>query len=100
MANQSSTILMLVALQVIQLIGFGAGLVVLYRKVQIALNVRAVSLRRLALSASSGEIALTLRSEVQAVAMRLRRVEDTANRLLLADLLANPVYGKPVARVA
>jgi hypothetical protein len=98
--SQSTMIFLLVALQVLQLIGFGAGFVALNRKVQLALNTRAVSLRKLALSASSGERALALSSEVQAVNTRLRRVEDAANRLFLASLLANPGYSQPVARAA
>lgn len=98
--GQSTMVWMLLALQLFQLVCFGAGFMMLYRKVQTALDRRAVSLRRLALSASSGEHAQALRSEVQSVHQRMRHIEATANHLFLSQLLERPMYNQPMARTA
>ncbi len=98
--SQSTMLSMLVMLQILQLLGFSAGLLLLSRKVQAALDRRSVSLWRLALSAASSEHAQVLRMEVQLAMRQIKRVEAAVNQEFLRHLLEQPIYRPSAARAA
>ena len=98
--SQFTMLSMLVMLQILQLLGFSAGLLLLSRKVQAALDRRSVSLWRLALSAASSEHAQVLRTEVQLAMRQIKRVEAAVNQEFLRHLLEQPIYRPSAARAA